>query len=81
MNGGYGDDRYDLKTGTTNIIRDTDNKGEVYIKEYWLRGAEAQYYKGGNLWIKDNIKYLWNEDAEKLFIQKQGESEITTIED
>ena len=79
--GEYGKDRYNLGEGTTNIIRDTDNKGEVYIKEYWLRGAEAQYYKGGNLWIKDNIKYLWNEDAEKLFIQKQGESEITTIED
>ena len=81
LNGGYGNDRYDLKTGTTNTINDTDNKGTVHLNQYWVKGAEALFYLGSNVWHKDNITYTWNEDAEKLFIQKQGESEITTIED
>ena len=80
LNGGYGDDRYDLKTGTTNTINDTDNKGTVHLNEYWVRGAEALFYLGSNVWHKDNITYTWNEDAKILTIQKDGDAGITTIE-
>ena len=80
LNGGYGDDRYDLKTGTTNTINDTDNKGTVHLNQYWVRGAEALFYLGSNVWHKDNITYTWNEDAKILTIQKDGDAGITTIE-
>ena len=78
--GGYGKDRYNLGEGTTNIIRDTDNKGTVHLNQYWVRGAEALFYLGSNVWHKDNITYTWNEDAKILTIQKDGDAGITTIE-
>ena len=66
--GGKGNDEYRLTAGSKNTIKDTDNIGSVYKGSQQLTGARKDDYKGNNIWIKNGVKYNWNEGSHILLI-------------
>lgn len=66
--GGKGNDEYHLTAGSKNIIQDTDNCGAVFRGNRQLCGADKKAYKGNNTWVKNGIKYQWNESSNILII-------------
>ncbi len=66
--GGKGNDEYRLTAGSKNTIKDTDNIGSVYKGSQQLTGAGKDDYKGNNIWIKNGVKYNWNEGSHILLI-------------
>lgn len=66
--GGKGNDEYHLTAGSKNIIQDTDNCGAVFRGNRQLCGADKKAYKGNNTWVKNCIKYQWNESSNILII-------------
>lgn len=66
--GGKGNDEYRLTAGSKNTIKDTDNVGSVYKGSQQLTGAGKDDYKGNNVWIKNGVKYKWNEGSHILLI-------------
>ena len=75
--GGKGNDEYHLTAGSKNIIQDTDNCGAVFRGNRQLCGADKKAYKGNNTWVKNGIKYQWNESSNILIINNG----LATIKD
>ena len=75
--GGKGNDEYHLTAGSKNIIQDTDNCGAVFRGNRQLCGADKKAYKGNNTWVKNCIKYQWNESSNILIINNG----LATIKD
>ena len=75
--GGKGNDEYHLTAGSKNIIQDTDNCGAVFRGNRQLCGADKKAYKGNNTWVKNGIRYQWNESSNILIINNG----LATIKD
>ncbi len=79
LDGGKGYDRYELGSGTTNTINDTDKLGGVFHDNNELNGADEYSYKGKNTWVKNGYRYVLDEYKHELYIYKACDKGYTKI--
>jgi len=58
--GGSGYDTYDISSGASNIIIDSDNSGSVCLNGQTLFGAGKDFYLQNNMWSINGITYTWS---------------------